>query len=211
MTMPPHLPPEPTAAEPATARQRPPAALLLFLIFPLVGLLAAGIVIVTNASALPGALPPTPVPVTLPPPKAVADSPMIDFTLQSLDGQTVSLSDYAGRIVFLNFWATWCTPCQKELPAFVAFQAQQSADGPAILAVDVQESADQVAGFLDRFDIHGLNVLLDTNATASDSYGIFNLPVTFVIDEHGIVRYPKYGAMTVDDLNAYVQALRATS
>ncbi len=193
----------------ASSRRRPSAALLIFLLFPLLGIAAAGIVILTNGSALPGALPPTPVPVTLPPPKAVANAPMVDFTLTSLDGQTVSLSDYAGRIVFLNFWATWCTPCQKELPEFVEFQAQQPADGAVILAVDVQESADQVAGFLERFDIRGLNVLLDSEGMASDSYGIFNLPVTFVIDTDGIVRYPKYGAMTVADLNAYVEALNA--
>jgi peroxiredoxin len=195
----------------APKRSRPSSVLLVFLIFPILGMVAAGIVIMTNASALPGALPPTPLPVTLPPPKAVANSPMIDFTLTSLDGKTVSLSDYAGRVVFLNFWATWCTPCQKELPAFQAFQAQQSADGPAILAVDVAESADQVTGFLNRFDIQGLNVLLDSDSKVGDSYGIFNLPVTFIIDERGIVRFPKYGAMTVDDLNSYVAALKAAT
>jgi peroxiredoxin len=195
----------------APQRGRPSPALLIFLIFPVLGLVAAGIVIMTNAASLPGAAPPTPLPVTLPPPKAVANSPVIDFTLTSLDGKRVSLSDYAGRIVFLNFWATWCTPCQKELPAFQAFQAQQSADGPAILAVDVAESADQVNAFLTEFDIHGLNVLLDGDSKVSDSYGIFNLPVTFVIDEKGVVRYPKYGAMTVDDLNAYVEALKAAT
>lgn len=195
----------------APQRGRPSPALLVFLIFPILGLVAAGIVIVTNASSLPGAVPPTPLPVTLPPPKAVANSPMIDFTLTTLDGKTVRLSDYAGRVVFLNFWATWCTPCQRELPAFQAFQAQQSADGPAILAVDVAETSDQVNGFLTQFDIHGLNVLLDADSKVSDSYGVFNLPVTFVIDEKGIVRYPKYGEMTVDDLNSYVTALKAAT
>ncbi len=200
-----------TATEAPKAPRRPSPALIVFLIFPLLGLIAAAIVILTNASSLPGAVPPTPLPVTLPPPKAVANSPMIDFTLTSLDGKTVHLSDYAGRIVFLNFWATWCTPCQKELPAFQAFQAQQTADGPAILAVDVAESSDQVNAFLTKFDIHGLNVLLDDESKVSDTYGIFNMPVTFVIDQKGIVRYPKYGAMTVDDLNTYVTELNAAT
>src|SRR5664279_2911231 len=190
-----------------SVRHHPSPALVVFLIFPLLGLIAAGIVMLGNTSASTGGIPPTPVPVTLPPPKAVANAPMIDFTLTSLDGKTVHLSDYAGRIVFLNFWATWCTPCQKELPAFQQFQAQQSADGPAIIAVDVLESSDQVQAFLDKFSISGLNILLDSDEKVGDSYGIFNLPVTFVIDQKGIVRYPKYGAMTVDDLNSYVTAL----
>jgi peroxiredoxin len=183
--------------------------LVIFLIFPILGLIAAGVVILSSGGQIGGGAQPTPAPVTLPPPKAVADAPMIDFTLTSLDGETVHLSDYAGRIVFLNFWATWCTPCQKELPAFQAFQAEQPPDGAAILAVNMEESADQVSTFLDQYGVSDLNVLLDTDGTVSDSYGIFNLPVTFVIDRNGIVRYPKYGEVTVADLRSYADALSA--
>ena len=110
---------------------------------------------------------------------------MIDFTLTSLDGKTVSLSDYQGRVVFLNFWATWCVPCEKELPEFQQFQAQQPPDGAVILAVNVQESADQVTSFLTDHDISGLTVLLDSDSSVANSYGIYNLPVTFVIDQNG--------------------------
>ena len=195
---------------PQPPRRGPAPALILFLLFPIVGLIAAGIVIFTNAPAN-GGVASTPEPVTLPPAKAVANSPMINFALTSLDGKTVHLSDFNGRMVFLNFWATWCTPCQKELPAFAQFQAQQAPDGPEILSVDVQESKDQVETFLTEFSITGLNILLDPDAKAADSYGVFNLPVTFIIDTRGIIRYPKYGPMTVDDLNAYVAALKAAA
>ena len=190
--------------------KRPAPALVILLIFPLLGLIAAGVMIFTSGGAASGAAngaSPTPLPVTLAPPKVLADAPMINFTLTSLDGKTVSLSDYAGRIVFLNFWATWCVPCQRELPAFEAFQATQPPDGAAILAVNVQESSDQITAFLNEHDIQGLNVLLDPDGKASNSYGIFNLPVTFVIDQQGIVRYPKYGAATVEDLQSYITAL----
>jgi peroxiredoxin len=190
-------------------RRRPSAGLIIFLLFPLLGFVAAGIFAATNHPGSANGSLATPEPVTLPPPKTVANAPMIDFTLTSLDGKTVRLSDYKGRIVFLNFWATWCTPCQRELPAFQQFQAQQAPDGPAILAVDVAETSDQINAFLTKFSISGLNILIDSEAKVSDSYGIFNLPVTFVIDEQGIVRYPKYGAMTVDDLKAYVTALKS--
>jgi len=150
---------------------------------------------------------PLTLPVTLPP-KQLANSPMIDFTLNSLDGKTVHLSDYAGRIVFLNFWATWCTLCQRELPVFEQFLSQQPANGATVLSVDVAETSDQINAFLNKFSISGLNVLMDNDAAVSDSYGIFNMPTTFVIDGKGIIRYPKYGAMTVDDLNGYVAALK---
>ncbi|MEP7291911.1 MAG: TlpA disulfide reductase family protein [Chloroflexota bacterium] len=186
---------------------RPAPALLIFLLFPVIGLVAAGIVILTNRLPATGGTPPTPAPVTLPPAQAVANSPMIDFTLTSLDGETVSLSDYAGRIVFLNFWATWCIPCQKELPAFEQFQAQQGADGAVILAVNVQETPEQITAFLDQYQVSGLNILLDSEGDASEHYGIFNMPTTFVIDGQGIVRYPKYGEVTLDELNGYVAAL----
>lgn len=196
------------ATPPERGRSRPSPALVIFLIFPLIGLLAAGVIMLMNTS-VPG-IPPTPPPVTLAPPKVLADAPMIDFTLTSLDGESISLSDYQGRVVFLNFWATWCTPCKRELPAFQAFQAQQPADGAAILAVDVAESPEQVQTFLNEFGVSGLTVLLDSDMTASDSYGVFNMPTTFVINRDGIVSYIKYGETTVDDLNTYMDALGAS-
>lgn len=190
---------------------RPSPALLLFLLFPIVGLLAAGIVMLTNTSLATGGTPPTPLPVTLPPPPIVEDAPIIDFTLTSLDGETVSLSDFAGRIVFLNFWATWCVPCREELPAFQEFQAVQPPDGAVILAVNVQETQEQVRAFLDQYGGDALTILLDTDGGTKDSYGIFNLPTTFVIDGNGIVNYVKFGEMTVKDLNAYVEAITAAA
>ncbi|HVU11613.1 MAG TPA: TlpA disulfide reductase family protein [Phototrophicaceae bacterium] len=191
-------------------RTRPSAGLIVLLLFPVLGLIAAGIVIATNSSAFGGA-PATPIAVTLAPPKAQANQPEMDFTLTSTDNQSFTLSDYKGRIVFLNFWATWCTPCQKELPALEQFQAQQSANGAVVLALDVKESPDQVKGFLSEYSISGLNILLDSSADVANTYGVFNLPVTFVIDPTGMIRYPHYGAMTVDDLNSYITALKTAS
>lgn len=187
---------------------RPSPVLLVFLLFPLVGLAAAVVVILTNTSPETGGTPPTPPPVTLAPPRVSEDTPMIDFTLTSLDGDTISLSDYAGRIVFLNFWATWCIPCRKELPAFQQFQAQQVADGPAILAVNVAEDRSQITTFLAEYGISGLKILLDSASTVADRYGIFNMPTTYVIDGKGMVNYIKYGEMTPDDLALYLNSLQ---
>jgi peroxiredoxin len=159
-------------------KNRPSPILIVFLLFPLAGLVAAGVMILTNTSPETGGRPPTPAPVTLAPPPVSEDTPIIDFTLTSLDGETVSLTDYSGRIVFLNFWATWCIPCRKELPAFMEFQAAQTADGPAILAVNVQDSAEAITQFLDEYGVSGLNILLDSDSAVSERYGIFNMPTT---------------------------------
>lgn len=189
--------------------------LLIFLVFPLLGLAAALVMIISSqAPSTPAAVAlPTPPPVTLAPvPTAVtiANAPIIDFELTSLDGETVRLSDYNGRIVFLNFWASWCEPCTRELPAMQEFVRAQPEDGAAVLAVNVEESAETVRAFLEAQGIRDLEILLDQESSAAASYGVFNIPVTFIIDEAGIVRYPKYGEITQAEMNGYVQALRET-
>jgi thiol-disulfide isomerase/thioredoxin len=188
---------------------RPSPVLLIFLLFPLVGLVAAAVVILTNTSSATGGTPPTPAPVTLAPPRVSEDTPMIDFTLTSLDGDAVSLSDYDGRIVFLNFWATTCIPCREELPAFEAFQTEQGADGAVVLAVNIQETSDQITSFINEYGGGGLKILLDTDSGVADSYGIFAMPTTYVIDGSGIVNFVKLGEMTPDDLASYVEAVNA--
>lgn len=193
----------------AMKTNRPSPVLLIFLLFPLVGLAAAAVVILTNTSPETGGTPPTPAPVTLAPPPVSEDTPMIDFTLTSLDGETVSLSDYTGRIVFLNFWQTTCIPCREELPAFEAFQAQQVADGAVVLAVNILETSDQIVPFIDEYGGSSLEILLDSDSGVADRYGIFAMPTTYVIDGSGIVNYVKLGEMTADDLAAYVEAVSA--
>ena len=197
---------------------RPSPVLLLFLIFPLIGLVVA-LGITLNArgtgTSAPTAAPPTPLAVTLPPiptPPQVVGAPILDFELPALDGGgPVRLTDYAGRVVFLNFWATWCEPCKRELPAFEQFTAEQGDDGAVVLAVNTGEDEATVQAFLEAQGITGLNVLLDPEATVAEQYGVFQIPVTFVIDGDGNVRYPHYGEMTPDDLAGYLAALEAVT
>ncbi|MGQ9907391.1 MAG: TlpA family protein disulfide reductase [Candidatus Flexifilum sp.] len=184
----------------------------LLLILPLIGLaLTAVFLFVTTLENAPR--PVTPAPVTVPPLPTVvnvAGEALIDFTLPTLQGDEVSLSDYAGRIVFLNFWATWCEPCKRELPTFIEFTRTHTApDDPIILAVNLEESADQVREFAasNAIAIDELTVLIDEQGTAADRYGVFNIPVTFVIDQTGVVRYPSYGELTLDEIQAYLDAL----
>jgi peroxiredoxin len=238
--------PEPDAPEPAAPHRadtrRVDTRLLVLALFPLLGVFAAAALLVGGGGGGGAArVPPTPPEATeivLPTPRALAETPIFDFELTRLDGGTARLSDYAGQVVFLNFWATWCEPCTRELPAFQQFTREQitreqftreqiasatdaAGDGPAVtdaddgparpravvLAVNVQESADDVRAFLVQQGISDLTVLLDTDAAAADQYGVFNIPVTFVIDETGLIRYPKYGEITLDELYAYMDAV----
>jgi peroxiredoxin len=192
---------------------RPSPVLLVFLILPLIGLVAA-VALTLNPSAfapVATAPPPTPLPVTVPPLPTLAPvigAPVLDFSLPELGGEEmVRLSDFAGRPVFLNFWATWCEPCKRELPAFEQFTAEQGEDGAAVLAVNTGEDAELVREFLQAQGVSGLRVLLDPEATAAEQYGVYQIPVTFVIDAAGFVRYPHYGEMTADDLAGYLAAL----
>jgi len=123
-----------------------------------------------------------------------------DFTLESLTGELVSLSDFEGRPVFLNFWATWCAPCRREFPAFERFMAEQPPDGPIIVTVNQAETVEQVHEFLDSLDISGVTVLMDQELDLLDFYPAGNLPTTYLIDPAGFVRFTRYGEVTYDDL-----------
>lgn len=110
-----------------------------------------------------------------------------DFELTTLEGETVSLSDYVGKKVFLNFWATWCPPCQEEVPHMQAFYEEYQDQDVEIVAVNVTNK-ESGAGVVKQFiENHGatFNVLLDPAAIASSTYQVITLPTTYLIDSKG--------------------------
>lgn len=117
----------------------------------------------------------------------------VDFELQTLDGKTVKLSDYRGKPVLLNFWATWCGPCRFEMPFLQQINDSYSAKGLVMLAVDIGESSATVQKFMTDLNL-SLTVPLDTTAKVAKSYGILNIPSTFLIDKDGIIRGKVVGA-----------------
>lgn len=184
----------------------PSPTTLILLILPLFGIFVALLMLALDDRA-PAAAAPTFVPA---PPRSVVNFAAPDFELPLLDGLTlVSPADYAGRPLFLNFWATWCAPCVRELPAFEEFVAQHSADdkGPALLAISLGEPAAVINSFLDEIGISNLPVAMDINQVIKRDYGVQNLPTTFVIDGEGQIRYMKLGEMTSEDMEAYLKAL----
>lgn len=199
---------------PPTNQRRVSPGLLVLLLFPLLGLVAAGVMMLSDGGLnAPGATapPPTPAPVRLPEqqPAQTSGDAAPDFELRAITQDFVSLSDFRGRVVFLNFWATWCGPCERELPAFESFMAQQPPDGPIVVGVNLGETYDTVKPYLDERGVSSFPILLDVNYVASDLYGIGPIPVTFVIDEEGMIRYAKYGEITTDEMQEYLDALEA--
>ena len=110
-----------------------------------------------------------------------------DFTLTDMQGQQVSLSQYRGKVVILNFWATWCPPCREEMPSMEALHQKYKNKGLVMLAVNVDENgASAVKKFLQKTP-YSFPILIDTKNVAQQSYGVFRFPESFIIDRNGVV------------------------
>ncbi|MBY0120524.1 redoxin domain-containing protein [Bacillus sp. S/N-304-OC-R1] len=123
-----------------------------------------------------------------------------DFELKDLDGKAVRLSDFKGKKVMLNFWATWCPPCKAEMPAMQKF-FEESGDEIVILAVNI-DPENNVAGFVKQMGVQ-FPVLLDKNEQVNSKYKILSIPTTFFIDENGIIKHKHLSVMTIDMMRKY--------
>ena len=113
--------------------------------------------------------------------------PAPDFVLKDSMGKTVKLSDYKGKVVLLNFWATWCGPCKIEIPWFVEFEQKHKDQGFAVLGVSMDEEGLEVVGpYLQETKVN-YRVLLGTDSVAQLYGGVDSLPTTFLLDRDGRV------------------------
>ncbi len=128
-----------------------------------------------------------------------------DFTLEDLDGNLIRLSDLRGRVVLVNFWATWCGPCRFEMPAFQA-RFEQLQPELAILAVDFDEPRDQVLAFAQEFGLT-FNVLLDPGAEVQDLYRVRGYPSSVFVEQNGVIQIVHIGIMTESQLDGYLEQL----
>lgn len=190
----------------ANAPQTRSPALVLIVITSLVGVgIAATIILADQRQAAT-----QPEIVEQPSAVSLINQPAPDFTLTNLAGDTVSLADMRGRVVFLNFWATWCGPCRREMPAFDAFMAEQAELGDAgaiILAVNDGETPEQITAFFEEIGIAGIPVLLDRASAVRQRYSVFAMPTTYIIDANGVVRNVKFGEIFPDDFEGYLAQL----
>lgn len=134
------------------------------------------------------------------PPAPIVGRLAPDFTLKTLDGQTVTLSELRGRPVLINFWASWCGPCRLEMPHLQAAYEQYQDKGFTVIAVDVKfdEGPEAVRAFIDELGLTFLVVKDETGAVEIDKYNVLGYPTSVFIDRDGVIQYVHRGPMTKD-------------
>ena len=122
-----------------------------------------------------------------------------DFELQNLDEENIKLSDYRGKVVLLNFWATWCPPCRREMPSMERLYQQIGDEKFSVIAVDQMESVDEVFTFTGQLELAPtFEILFDTTSQVSQDYAVRGLPTTYLLDKQGKIRYRAVGGREFD-------------
>jgi cytochrome c biogenesis protein CcmG/thiol:disulfide interchange protein DsbE len=119
--------------------------------------------------------------------------PAPDFNLPLIDGGQLRLSSYRGKVVLLDFWATWCVPCREETPHFVDLQQKYGGEGLQIIGVSMDDSTDPVRTFYQQFHIN-YPVVMGTADVGSAYGGVLGLPIAFLIDREGRIYAKHMGA-----------------
>lgn len=136
-----------------------------------------------------------------------AFKPAPNFTLQDASGNTVKLSDYKGKVVLLDFWATWCGPCKIEIPWFMEFQRKYKDRGFTVIGVSMDEGGWQVVKpFAEEFKMN-YPVVLGSDETASAFGGVEVLPTTFIIDKQGRIVATHQGLTGKDEMEKSIEDL----
>lgn len=120
-----------------------------------------------------------------------------DFTAQTIDGKEIKLSNYLGKKVFLNFWATWCGPCTREMPSIQ--KVHENHPDVVILAVNCGEKTEDVKNFIEKNN-YTFNVLTDEAGQISYTYYSDYIPLTLIIDENGIITERHVGSLTENEM-----------
>lgn len=127
-------------------------------------------------------------------PSTLTGKPAPDFSLTLFDGNTIRLSDFRGKVVFLNFWASWCPPCRAEARLLEEAWQRYKDQGIVFLGVDIQDTEAEARRFLQEFGVTYLNGRDPKNRIAID-YGVYGIPETFFIDKEGRITYKHIGAL----------------
>mgnify|MGYP001443607850 CR=1 FL=1 len=120
-----------------------------------------------------------------------------DFELETLEGEKVSLSDFRGKRVMLNFWATWCPPCRAEMPDMQKFHENKDVVILAVNLTETESSEDNVPKFVEEYGIT-FRVPLDVDSSVSTLYQIRPIPTTYLIDSNGMIHNVAFGAINYE-------------
>jgi peroxiredoxin len=111
-----------------------------------------------------------------------------EFKLPAVSGEEVTLQNFRGKVVLLNFWATWCGPCREELPELARVQEKFRQRGLALIAVSVDNELENVRSFLKKYDLK-LQAIWDRRKTVADAYAVEKMPSSYIIDRNGVIRF----------------------
>jgi len=129
-----------------------------------------------------------------------------NFRLKTLDGQDVSLEDYRGSVVLVNFWATWCGPCVEEIPALEAAYRARQGDGFVVLGVNFQETPEDILPYVQGLDV-SYPILLDTNGQVMKTFRAPGLPVSLLLDREGVIQVRHTGLLNGTQLAKYMATM----
>jgi peroxiredoxin len=130
-----------------------------------------------------------------------------DFKLKDLNGKDVSLSDFKGKKVFLNFWASWCPPCKAEMPEMEKLYQETKDSDLVILSVDLSEDKATVQRFITD-NKYNFPVLLDTDNAAASAYQVVSIPTSFFIDKEGNIVDKHIGSMKLEQMKSYINNIK---
>ena len=142
-------------------------------------------------------------------PPGAPHSQAADFSVQDLNGKPLDLSGYRGKVVLLNFWATWCTPCRAEIPNFVQFQDSYGPQGFQIVGLSMDDDAKPVREFYQQFKMN-YPVGLGSDKIAQSYGGVLGLPVTFLIGRDGRIAAKYIGAVQLPTVEQEIKTLLAS-
>lgn len=121
-----------------------------------------------------------------------------DFTIEDTQGVTHSLADYRGQVLVVNFWATWCPPCVKEMPSLQRAWEELRKEDIAVLAINMGEQKQAIEDFIQKYPVE-LPILLDKDFDMADAWSVTGLPTTYVVDSEGQIVFQVIGEREWDD------------
>lgn len=125
--------------------------------------------------------------------------PAPDFSLTDMDGKAHALADYRGKVVLVNFWATWCPPCRKEMPSLERVYQHFKGKPFAVLAINQWETVDHVFSYMGDLNVDpSFPILFDSESKVADQFGVRGLPTSFLVDAQGRIVYRAVGGREFD-------------
>lgn len=123
------------------------------------------------------------------------NTPAPEFTLKDLQGNKISLSNYRGKVVLLNFWSTTCGPCLEEIPSLIELQREYKGQGLVVLGIALDPSVKPVQELVAKLKVEYINLMDINNDVYFDVYGLFGQPISLIVDRNGIVREKVLGGI----------------